>query len=119
MIVQHREPADGNRENVRKFLESLFDPFSAVGWSFGEQECAADAAGDAVVPARDGYVDEVGASHRHEWDSGCDLPNLPKHRRRVKIAMHVLVFCQYFTVRPPGPPTPCRSSLRRRTAHGA
>ena len=41
-----------------------FDLF-AVERTFGEQECAADATGDAVIPARDGYVDELRASHRH------------------------------------------------------
>ena len=70
MIVHHREPADGNREDIGKFLQSAFDPFFAVEWSIAEQECAADAPGEAVVPARHGHVDKVGASHRHWWVSG-------------------------------------------------
>ena len=28
-IVHHREPDDGDREDIPKFLESMFDPFSA------------------------------------------------------------------------------------------
>jgi hypothetical protein len=30
VIVQHGEPADGNGEDVRKFLEPAFDPGFAV-----------------------------------------------------------------------------------------
>ena len=52
MIVHHREPADGDREDIGKFLQSTFDPFFAVEWSIVEQERAADAPGDAVVPAQ-------------------------------------------------------------------
>ena len=60
MVIHDREPADGDCEDIRKFLSSKFDPFFAVERSFGEQECAADTAGDAsVIPARHGYVDEL------------------------------------------------------------
>ena len=69
MVVHDREPADGDREDIRKFLQSKFDPFFAVKRSFGEQECAADTAGDAVIPARHGYVDELRASHCRGWNS--------------------------------------------------
>jgi hypothetical protein len=59
VVIHDRTTADGNFEDIRKFLESKFDAFSAVERSFGEKECAADTAGDAVIPARHGYVDDV------------------------------------------------------------
>ena len=51
MVIHDGKPADGDGEDIRKFLESLFDPFFAV--AFAEQKGAADAACDAVIPARD------------------------------------------------------------------
>jgi hypothetical protein len=51
MIVQNREPADGNGENVRQFVQPMFDPGLAVLMFVAEQEGASDAAGDAVIPA--------------------------------------------------------------------
>ena len=38
VIIQHREPADGDGEDLCKFFEALFDPLLAVECSFGQQE---------------------------------------------------------------------------------
>ena len=65
MIIQHREPTDGDGKDFRKFFQPAIDPFFAVARSFPEQEGASDTACDAVVPAGYGYIDKVGASHRH------------------------------------------------------
>ena len=64
-IVHHGQTDDGDREVIRKSLEPAFDPFFAVDVSLAEHECEAEAPADAVVPARYGHVDGVGASHRH------------------------------------------------------
>jgi hypothetical protein len=45
--------------DIREFLQSKFDPLCAVERTFGETECAADATGDAVIPARHGDVDDL------------------------------------------------------------
>ena len=63
MIVHDREPADGDGEDFRKFLQPKLDPFSAVDWAFAQQECATHAARDAVIPTSYGRVDEVGTGH--------------------------------------------------------
>jgi hypothetical protein len=59
------EEAAGVIDPLIKFLQPNFDPFFPVERSFGEQECAADATSDAVIPARCGVVDELWADHRH------------------------------------------------------
>jgi hypothetical protein len=59
VVIHDREPGDGDREDIRKFLQSRFDPLFAVERSFGEKEWAADATSDAVIPARHGDVDEL------------------------------------------------------------
>ena len=51
VIVQNREPAHGNGENVRKFAEPMFDPGLTVLMFVAEQERASDATGNAVIPA--------------------------------------------------------------------
>jgi hypothetical protein len=48
MIVQNREPADGNGENVRQFVEPMFDPGLTVLMFVDEQERASDAAGNGT-----------------------------------------------------------------------
>jgi hypothetical protein len=90
VVIHDRGPADGDCEDIRKFLQSKFDPLSAVERSFGEQECAADATGDAGIPARHGDVDELRAGHRHGWFLSCDRPKLPKAPAAVCIATCVL-----------------------------
>jgi hypothetical protein len=50
-------------------LESIFDPLLAVSLPFAEQERASDAARDAVVPACQGDIDQLSASHGHWWIS--------------------------------------------------
>jgi len=59
MIIHNREPADCDREDARKFPQPIVDPELAVAGAFTvtEQESAADAADDAVVPAGDGGID--------------------------------------------------------------
>jgi hypothetical protein len=52
MIIQHRETSDGNREDSRKFLQATIDPFFTVDRAFAQEEGAPNAAGDAVIPAR-------------------------------------------------------------------
>ena len=66
VVINDRETTSGDGEDIRKFLQSKFDPFFAVesrvavvDRCFAEQEGAADATADAVLPARDGYVDEL------------------------------------------------------------
>jgi hypothetical protein len=59
------EEAAGVIDPLIKFLQSKLDPFFAVERTAAEQECAADATGDAVIPARHGDVDELRAGHRH------------------------------------------------------
>jgi hypothetical protein len=61
-----------------KLLRSQFDPFFAVERTIGEKECAADAAGDAVMPGRHGDVDELGAGHRRGWILLSDRRRLPE-----------------------------------------
>jgi hypothetical protein len=68
VIVHDGEPAGGDGENTRKFLEPKLDPFLAVDRAFAEQESASDAAGDEVIPTSYGRVDDEGASHCHRWD---------------------------------------------------
>ena len=50
-MIQHAEPTDGKGEDVRKFLEPMFDPGFTVVGLVPEQEGASDAASDAVVSA--------------------------------------------------------------------
>ena len=38
MIIHDREPADGDRKDLRKFLEPVLDPFLSVVGPFAEQE---------------------------------------------------------------------------------
>ena len=65
MIIQHREPADGDGEDFCKFLEPAFDPLLTVPGRFAQEQCAAHATSDAVIPACNGDVDQVSASHCH------------------------------------------------------
>jgi hypothetical protein len=81
VIVHDGEPADGDGENTRKFLEPNLDPFSALYRPFAEQESASDAAGDAVIPTGYGkpaqldtpLVTEVCESHVTVIDPGHPL----------------------------------------------
>jgi hypothetical protein len=68
------EEAAGVIDRLVKFLQPNFDPFSAVERSFGEQECAADATGDAGIPARHGDVDVLLAGQGHGWFLSGDRP---------------------------------------------
>jgi hypothetical protein len=55
----------------------MIDPLFTVGRSFAEKKSAADTASDAVIPARDRYIDQTGTSHRHGRSSSIDPQNLP------------------------------------------
>jgi hypothetical protein len=75
MVIQHREPSDRDREDLSKFLQASIDPIFAVEVTFPQQARASHAARQAVVPASDRHIDQVGASHRHgvkllEWIGG-------------------------------------------------
>ena len=66
MVIHDGEPAACDGEDIRKFLQPKFDSFPTVERSFGEKERPADTASDAVIPARHGDFDELGARHRRE-----------------------------------------------------
>ena len=61
VVIHDGEPADGCGEGSRKFFEPFFDPISRVDVFLGhaEQEPAPVATADAVIPARDGDVDQI------------------------------------------------------------
>jgi len=65
LIVHHGKPADGDRENFRKFLQPTQNPFFTVVRTFAQQEGASHTPRHAVVPASYGRVNEMRASHRH------------------------------------------------------
>jgi hypothetical protein len=67
MIIHHRETTDGHRKDLRKLFEPVLKPLLAVVISLTEQERAAHAARDAVVPAGQRNINELGASDRHQW----------------------------------------------------
>jgi hypothetical protein len=67
MILWRRKHGDG--EGIRKFFRAKLDPFSAVEGTFAERQSATHSAGDAVIPAGYGRIDEVRASHCHAVES--------------------------------------------------
>ena len=77
VIVQHRKPADGDGENVCRFLQAMFDPLFAVVRSFPEQQIAAHAPRHAVIPTGHRGIDPVGASDGHRWIFWGALQMLP------------------------------------------
>jgi hypothetical protein len=78
VIIRHREPADRHREDFCKFCHSARDPFFAVERAVSQQESAANAAVDAVIPAGYGSVYQACASHRHRWFSVSGWQRIPK-----------------------------------------
>jgi hypothetical protein len=66
IAVHHRETTDTYREEFHKFLEPVLDPLHAIVISFPQQERATNAACDAVVPAGQLDINELGASDRHK-----------------------------------------------------
>ena len=59
VVIHDGKPADADGEDTRKFLQAIFDPFFAVERflagverGFAQQQCAADTAGNAVIPAK-------------------------------------------------------------------
>jgi hypothetical protein len=65
MVIQHRELAPGDREDASNFLQAIVDPEFTIAFALAEQEIAADAAGDVVVPAGDGGINTMRACNRH------------------------------------------------------
>src|SRR5262249_16606540 len=53
------EPGNREEEDFRKFPEPVLDADLAVVLTFAQQERAAHAAGHAVLPARDGEIDQM------------------------------------------------------------
>ena len=89
VIVHHREPAYGDGENLRKFLESVFDPlFRLPGPSPSRK--ARRTQRDAVVPTGYGGVNEVRTSHCHRWNLQGYRRSLPSLPGFVKSTLHVL-----------------------------
>src|SRR5271168_5235862 len=82
VVIEHREPTHRDPENVRKFLQSMFDPFLTVH-PLAEQPGAAHAARNAVVPARNEGVDQVHACDRHGYCSPPGMPQITTARRTV------------------------------------
>ena len=68
VIIEHREPGHRDPEDFRKFLQSMLDPFLTVQ-PLAQQLGAAHTAGDAVVPARNEWVDQMHACDRHGYGS--------------------------------------------------
>ena len=58
MIIHYRETTHGHCEDIREFLEPVFQPFLAFVVSFTQQERAADATRHAVIPAGQGQIDQ-------------------------------------------------------------
>ena len=65
VVVLRAEAAHGNGKVLRKLMKLAFDPGLAVLMFVHEQEGAANGPCDAVIPACDGEVHEMGASDRN------------------------------------------------------
>jgi hypothetical protein len=61
MIIHHREVADGDCEDLCQFFEPVLDPTFTVVRPFAQQEGAAHAARDAVVPAGHRSINQLRA----------------------------------------------------------
>ena len=90
MVVQTQEPPHQNREGLRKFLDSFFNPKLAVAGPLAEQKRSPHAPRDAVIPASHRGVDQARASHRHRSVSSRSPPKLANSIRAVKTQVHVL-----------------------------
>src|SRR5262249_18976113 len=90
MVIHNRVAADRYREDFRKFLQAPIDPFLAVEASLSEQEGAADAARNAVIPTGQRNIDEVSAGDGHGAVSWCDRPRVSNRWRRCQDTMPVL-----------------------------
>jgi hypothetical protein len=66
MIAHHRETTDGHRKDFCERLEPFLKPLFAIVISFPQQQRAAHAACDAVVPAGQRDINELGASDRRQ-----------------------------------------------------
>ncbi len=67
VVIHDRETTDGDSEAIRKFFLPTLDPFLAMTRFFTEQESTPDTSSDAMIPAGNGHVDKMRASHRHGW----------------------------------------------------
>jgi hypothetical protein len=68
----------------------MIDPFFTVDRSLAQEKRPADAASDAVIPARNRYIDQMGTSHRHGCNSSIDPQNVTTAMSGVKITLPVL-----------------------------
>lgn len=69
MVVEDCEAADGDGEVLGEEFEPGFDPGLAVRHAFAAEEGPPDAAGNAVVVARDRDVHQLPPGHRHRGGS--------------------------------------------------
>jgi hypothetical protein len=92
--------ASWRREEFRTFPQPAPDPDFVVARALSQQEREADTARDAVVPARDRAIDQVGTGHRQggslrmrsKRHRGFGSQATPRLRLPVKPAVHVLCF---------------------------
>jgi hypothetical protein len=66
LAMTENPPTDMAKISASSFSRCSIHSLRSSG-TFAEEEGASDTAGDAVVPAGDGWVDEMGASHCHKW----------------------------------------------------
>ena len=90
VVIHHREPTDGDREDFRKFLQPMLDPFFAVERAFAEQESASHTARDAVIPASNGRVDEMARAIVMVYSPLGDRQRLPEFTGGVNSALPVV-----------------------------
>jgi hypothetical protein len=62
VVVQDGESTDSHREDLGQLIEAFFDPRPPIARPLVEEKRAADTAIDAVIPACDGNIDELGTS---------------------------------------------------------
>ena len=75
VIVRHRKPADRNREDFCRFLQTELDPFLAFKHAVTQQERAADPAGDATLSI-DSRAREQSSGLEGEWSMSPCRTNL-------------------------------------------
>ena len=91
VIVHDREATDRYSKDVGEFLQPLFDPFFTVLRTFPPDEGASNAPRDAVIPPRNGNIDQLRV--QLSWvavSRGCPSP--PQSPRGRQCTMHVRFF---------------------------
>jgi hypothetical protein len=61
MVIHRRITADRNREALGAFLEAILDPRLAVVDLIAQQRGTSHTASQAVIPASERFIDEMGA----------------------------------------------------------